>query len=942
MFVIPVIEPNLAKRARISVFNLANYQDDPKSPPPSPPSPHQIAAYQKMLAETDPTKRERALISVPPYGTNIGENSVSVGATSQGETALTNMAPVRRSTINRNPPVNCSTNQNAPDINSGIDTQMLNQIIATRVAEALAAVVVTHATSTQEETNLRSNVFEKQTCTYKEFRAVMQGNFRDRVKFDSSTLLDGALTWWNVYVCFVTLEATHTIPWNDFKAMFIHKYCPRNEVKQMERELWNLKVKGDDLTSYNQCFQELILLCLDMVPTTDQILEQYIEGKPLNIKEIGENSGDKRKWSGNHYNNSNTNNPGNYNSNKCPKTERVFIARQGNFAGKLPYYGKCGRRHHIDACPPTCHNYGKARHKAKECQTLPRLAHQRGPRSQEHHALVVCYEKYIRIPYGNDVLIVQGEKSEVRSKSRLEVISSNKTQKYIEKGCLVFLIQVTGKEIVETPERRVENVPVVKDFPEVFPEDLPGLLRTHQVEFHIELIPGAAPVNRYPLPRIDDLFDQLQGSNVYSKIDLRSGYHQLRVREEDIPKKAFKTRYGHYEFQVMPFGLTNAPIVFMDLMNRVGKPYLDKFVIVYIDDILIYSRNEKEHAEHLKTILELLKKEKFSGIHLDPAKIEAVKNWASPTTPSEMRQFLGLAGYYRRFIEGFFKIAKPMTELTQKDKKTKVIAYASRQLKVHEKNYTTHDLELGAVAQQEAVKTENIEAEDIGRSDKMYHDMKRLYWWPNIKADIATYVSKCLTYAKVKAEHQKPSGLLVKSDLPEWKWEKTTMDFETNSTERPNALGNQLDLSTAYHPQTDGQCERTIQTLEDMPRAYAEVAEAQLTEPEIIHETMKKIIQIRNRMQERIGPVPYRLELPQELSRVHNVFHVFNLKKCLSNEALIIPLEEIQLNDKLNFMEKPVEIMDNEVKKLKQSRIPIVEVRWSTRRGRNLSNLGRL
>nr|GEX98787.1 hypothetical protein [Tanacetum cinerariifolium] len=560
----------------------------------------------------------------------------------------------------------------------------------------------------------------------------------------------------------------------------------------------------------------------------------------------------------------------------------------------------------------------------------------------EHHALVVCYEKYIRIPYGNDVLIVQGEKSEVRSKSRLEVISSNKTQKYIEKGCLVFLIQVTGKEIVETPERRVENVPVVKDFPEVFPEDLPGLLRTHQVEFHIELIPGAAPVNRYPLPRIDDLFDQLQGSNVYSKIDLRSGYHQLRVREEDIPKKAFKTRYGHYEFQVMPFGLTNAPIVFMDLMNRVGKPYLDKFVIVYIDDILIYSRNEKEHAEHLKTILELLKKEKFSGIHLDPAKIEAVKNWASPTTPSEMRQFLGLAGYYRRFIEGFFKIAKPMTELTQKDKKTKVIAYASRQLKVHEKNYTTHDLELGAVAQQEAVKTENIEAEDIGRSDKMYHDMKRLYWWPNIKADIATYVSKCLTYAKVKAEHQKPSGLLVKSDLPEWKWEKTTMDFETNSTERPNALGNQLDLSTAYHPQTDGQCERTIQTLEDMPRAYAEVAEAQLTEPEIIHETMKKIIQIRNRMQERIGPVPYRLELPQELSRVHNVFHVFNLKKCLSNEALIIPLEEIQLNDKLNFMEKPVEIMDNEVKKLKQSRIPIVEVRWSTRRGRNLSNLGRL
>ncbi|GJR82655.1 putative reverse transcriptase domain-containing protein [Tanacetum coccineum] len=185
--------------------------------------------------------------------------------------------------------------------------------------------------------------------------------------------------------------------------------------------------------------------------------------------------------------------------------------------------------------------------------------------------------------------------------------------------------------------------------------------------------------NRYPLPRIDDLFDQLQGSSVYSKIDLRSGYHQLRVREEDILKTTFRTRYGHYEFQVMPFGLTNAPAVFMDLMNRVCKPYLDKFVIVFIDDIQIYSKNKKEHEEHLKAILELLKKEELyakvqflrhvidsQGIHMDPAKIESIKDWASPKTPMEIRQFLGLAGYYRRFIKGFSKVAKPMTKLTQK------------------------------------------------------------------------------------------------------------------------------------------------------------------------------------------------------------------------------------------------------------------------------------
>ncbi|GJR31392.1 putative reverse transcriptase domain-containing protein [Tanacetum coccineum] len=236
--------------------------------------------------------------------------------------------------------------------------------------------------------------------------------------------------------------------------------------------------------------------------------------------------------------------------------------------------------------------------------------------------------------------------------------------------------------------------------------------------------------NRYLLLRIDDLFEQLQGSSVYSKIYLRFGYHQLRIREEDIPITAFRTRYGHYEFQVMPFGLTNAPAVFMDLMNRVCKPYLDKFVIVFIDDILIYSKNKEEHGEHLKTILNLLRSEKLyakfskcdfwldsvqflghvidsSGVHVDPAKIEAIKNWAAPTTPTEVRQFLGLAGYYR---------SAPILSLPEGSEdfvvycdaslkgfgvffrqREKVIAYASRQLRKNEENYTTHDLELGAM-----------------------------------------------------------------------------------------------------------------------------------------------------------------------------------------------------------------------------------------------------
>ncbi|GJU65478.1 reverse transcriptase domain-containing protein [Tanacetum coccineum] len=197
--------------------------------------------------------------------------------------------------------------------------------------------------------------------------------------------------------------------------------------------------------------------------------------------------------------------------------------------------------------------------------------------------------------------------------------------------------------------------------------------------------------NRYPLPRINDWFDQLQGACCFSKIDLRSGYHQLRVREEDIPKTAFRTRYGHFEFTVMPFGPTNAPTIFMDLLNRVYKPHLDKFVIVFIDDILIYSKSEEDHKVHLKTILDLLENEKLyakfskyefwlkevqflghvvnrDGIHVDPSKVEYVMNWKTPESSTKIRLFLGLAGYYRRFIENFSKIAKSLTLLIQKNK----------------------------------------------------------------------------------------------------------------------------------------------------------------------------------------------------------------------------------------------------------------------------------
>ena len=194
---------------------------------------------------------------------------------------------------------------------------------------------------------------------------------------------------------------------------------------------------------------------------------------------------------------------------------------------------------------------------------------------------------------------------------------------------------------------------------------------------------------KYPLPRIDDLFDQLQGVSVFSKIDLRSGYHQLKIKKMDIPKTAFRTRYGHYEFLVMSFGLTNAPAAFMDLMNRVFHPYLDQFVIVFIDDILVYSKNVDDHAMHLRVVLQTLRDRelyaKFSkcefwfnevvflrhvisgaGIFMDPRKIKAIVNWEQPKNVSEVRNFLGLAGYYRRFVEHFSLIIAPLTRLTKK------------------------------------------------------------------------------------------------------------------------------------------------------------------------------------------------------------------------------------------------------------------------------------
>ncbi|GJW95222.1 putative reverse transcriptase domain-containing protein [Tanacetum coccineum] len=316
----------------------------------------------------------------------------------------------------------------------------------------------------------------------------------------------------------------------------------------------------------------------------------------------------------------------------------------------------------------------------------------------KYHAVIDCAEKIVRIPWGNETLIVHGDGSNQGNGTRLNIISCTKTHKYLLKGHHVFLANITSKETEDrSGEKRLEDVPIVRVFPKVFPKELPARAPYRLTPFEMKELseqlqelsdkgfirPSSSPWGSPVLfvKKKDGSFRMCINYRELNKLTVKNRYPLPRI--DDL------TRYGPYEFQVMPFGLTNAPAVFMDLMNLVCKPYLDKFVIVFIDDILIHSKDKEEHEEHLKAILELLKKEelyaKFSkckfwipkvqflshvidcpGIHVDPAKIESIKDWASPKTPMEIHQFLGLVGYYRRFIEGFSKIAKPMTKLTQK------------------------------------------------------------------------------------------------------------------------------------------------------------------------------------------------------------------------------------------------------------------------------------
>ncbi|GAU30442.1 hypothetical protein TSUD_392550 [Trifolium subterraneum] len=790
------------------------------------------------------------------------------------------------------------------------------------------------------------------------------------------------------------------------------------------------------------------------------------------------------------------------------------------------------------------------------------------------------------------------------------------------------------------------DIPIVREYLDVFPEEINSLPPEREIEFSIDLVPGSQPIsiapyrmsplelrelksqleellqkhfirpsvspwdapvllvkkkdgtmrlcidyrqlnkvtikNKYLLPHIDDLLDQLRGATIFSKIDLRSGYHQIRIRTSDVSKTAFRTRYGHYEFLVMPFGLTNAPAVFMDYMNKIFQPYLDKFVVIFIDDILIYSKDPQEHAEHLRIVLDILREKhlyaKFNkcefwlfevkylghvisqgGVSVDPSKVEAI---ALPLTRLTRK---GAAFVWDELCENSFNLLKqkltsaPVLVIPDPDKKYVVycdashkglgcvlmqdgaiVAYASRQLKLHEENYPTHDLELAAIIfalkiwrhhlygvqfalysdhkslrylfdQKELNMRQrrwmeylkdfefelnyhpgkaNVVADALSRkalyaseilmhksgfsihpgSTKMYHDLKKNYWWPNMKTEIAEFVSRCIVCQQVKIEHQKPAGPLQPLEIPEWKWEHITMDFVTGlprnqkgedsiwvivdrltksahfiavkSTYKASryaeifleeivklhgvplsivsdrdptftsyfwhafqkAMGTRLRMSSSNHPQTDGQSERTIQTLEDMLRAcvledggnwrkhlhlvefaynnsyhasigmapyealygrkcrtplcWTEVGDKGVLGPDIIQETTMKIKSVKEHMRvaqsrqksyvdHRRRPIEFDegdhvfLRVTPKLGlrgvfktkklapRMHDVFHVSQLRKFIPDPFVPVELESNDLQPDLTYQPDPIRIVDRDVKVLRNKEIPVVKVEWS-------------
>ncbi|KAL5549395.1 hypothetical protein UlMin_004626 [Ulmus minor] len=765
----------------------------------------------------------------------------------------------------------------------------------------------------------------------------MRLNDHERVLCAIYMLRKDARFWWDVVKQTLNAEA---LVWEEFKAVFNHKYFHPAVLQGKVEEFNNLRQGNLSVTEAIKRFDQLARLVPHLVtnerervrrmmhmfhpgiatiadagdhgPQTvaeciDRALRAEFREKE-NLREQASNSQPNNNYARN--NNRYQNNRGRDNNQGRSGPNR-YDKRKGNPAGgsnsnqnkknkpnnqgfTYPACPKCGKLHPGQCRLGTtlCYTCGKEGHYSRNCPRNTGSGAQPGNNNsqlliegpspgtnarvftmtkQEAEAepstvvsgqlIVASIPAYVLIdsvifePMGEEKFKFVGKPK----KSGTPIISALKAKKMLSNGCMGYLAHIVDTTIDAI--LKPEDVHVVRNFLEVFPEDLPGLPPDREIEFEIELLPGTSPIskapyrmapaelkelkeqlqelldkkfirpsyspwgapvlfvkkkdgtlrmcidyrelnkvtikNKYPLPRIDDLFDQLQGAAIFSKIDLRLGYHQLKIRESDVPKTAFRTRYGHYEFLVMPFGLTNAPAAFMDLMNRVFKEFLDKFVVIFIDDILIYSKTREDHEAHLELVLQRLKEHRLyakfkkcefwieqvtflghviskNGVSVDPFKVEAVSNWPRPTTVTEIRSFLA-------------EHQRPAGELQP----IEVPKWKWEQIAM--------DFVVGLP---KTTREHDAIWVIIDRLTKSAHflPIKMTY---SLEQLAEIYVREIVRL------HGVPISIISDRDS------RFTSSF-WKSVHR--AMGTNLKFSTAFHPQTDGQTERTIQTLEDMLR----------------------------------------------------------------------------------------------------------------------------
>ncbi|GJV79317.1 putative reverse transcriptase domain-containing protein [Tanacetum coccineum] len=726
----------------------------------------------------------------------------------------------------------------------------------------------------------------------------MSGFSNDQnVKYTVGSFVGKALTWWNFQICMLSREVVVSMLWNDFKFMMIQEFCPSHEMQKLESELWNHAMVGAGHAAYTDRFHELARLVPHLVTPESRMIERYVYGLAPQIRGMVATTEPKTIQKVVHISGALTN--------EAVRNGSIKKVKKRGNVGE-PSKDRSGRDDNkrtrtVNAFATTLNPVGRENTGENRPNQIATNNEGQGRGDQGNQARGRAFMLGAEEARQDPNIMTGLEPNDLGFRYEIEIASGQLVEiDKVIKGCKlkieghVFDINlipfghgsfdmiigmdwlsnykagiVCHEKVVRIPLPDCKVLKVLGERPDEKVRFLMGVKKQEEIVV-------LTVKNRYPLPRIDDLFDQLQGSQFFSKIDLRSGYHQLTVHEVDISKTAFRTHYGHFEFIVMPFDLRGACRTFKFLGHVING----------------------------------------NGIHMDPSKIEAVKNWKAPRTPTEVRSFLGLAGYYRRFIGNFSKIAKSLTILTQKSKtfdwgEEHELAFQTLKdklcnapvlaipdgpedfvLKIHEKNYTTHDLELGAVvfalkicqkelnmrqrrwielfsdydceiryhpgkanvvadalSRKERVKPKRVRAMNMilqssikdrilaaqkeavdevavlqkgldemieqrsdetlyyldriwvplkgevrtlimdeahkskysvhPGADKMYYDLRDRYWWPGMKKDIAEYVSKCLTCLKVKAEHQRPSGLLQQPEIPVWKWEGIAMDFVT-------------------------------------------------------------------------------------------------------------------------------------------------------------------